>query len=334
MEKIKDLLDSPGKIVITAHKSPDGDAVGSTMGLYNVLEEMGHEVYAILPDETPEFLMWVKNADKIIIAENDFDKASAIIQSADVVFCLDYNGIKRVGDIGDAILKSGAYKVMIDHHQEPEDFCDLTISDTSSCSTCQMVYEFLVDLNLDNYIYADAGSCLYLGIMTDTGSFRFPSTKAKTHRIIANLIDLGVDNSKIHQLVYDQNRESRLKLIGHALGEKLVVMHDYNTAYMSLAMDDLNRNGYQKGDTEGLVNYGLSIKGIKCSVFFSEKEEGIVKISFRSKGDFSVNDLARKHFSGGGHINAAGGIFEGSTKEAIDKFLEVLPDYKSILTHE
>lgn len=308
-------------IVITAHKSPDGDSIGSSTALFQVLTKWGKQVTNIHPDAAPEFLHWVPGQSQIIPFDTETIKASKLLEEADVIFCLDYNEPSRVGsDMQSVLENTKAMKIMIDHHLHPSDFCALRISDTSVCSTSQLVYEWLESIQQLDTIDPEIGASLYLGIMTDTGSFRFPSVSAKTHLILADLITRGVKHWEIHEAVYDTNTLDRIRLKGYALSEKLVCLEGMPIAYASLSEEELKRFNYQKGDTEGLVNQILGIEGIKMAVFFSEKD-GKIKISFRSKGDYFVNELANAHFSGGGHAYASGGISEDGLEATIKKFV-------------
>jgi phosphoesterase RecJ-like protein len=233
--------------------------------------------------------------------------------------------------LGAEVAKSKAFKMIIDHHLQPEDFADYMLHSIQACSTCELIYDFIHLMGDKKFLTKEIANCLYTGIMTDTGSFRYPSTTAKTHRIIAELITAGAENAVIHDLIYDNNSEGRLKLLGYCLAEKLTVVKELQTAYFALGQHDLKQFDYQKGDTEGVVNYALSIKDVRFSAFFVERD-GIIKISFRSKGKFDVNLFARNHFSGGGHANAAGGMSALSLPATIAKFVALLPEYKKQLT--
>lgn len=329
IKKTKELLQSTDNVVITCHKNPDGDAIGSSLALYGYLKKLNINAQVIVPNDYPDFLKWLPNNESILVFDEAPEKCKDIINIADVVFSLDYNALHRTGDMQPILEKSNASFVMIDHHQQPEKYAKVTYSDTSICSTCQMVYHFIDFLGDVSLIDKDIAQCIYTGIMTDTGSFRFRSTTSVTHRVIANLIDLGIDNAKIHQNVYDNNSYNRLQLLGKSLNN-LKVIPELNTAYISLSSEELKKFNAQKGDTEGVVNYALSLKGIKVAALFKEDND-IVKMSFRSKGNFSVNELARTHFNGGGHINAAGGISNMSLSATIDKFISILPNYKKEL---
>lgn len=317
------------KIVITTHQSPDGDAIGSSLGLYHILKTRKfNSVNVIVPDEFPSFLSWMKDSDKII----QFDKAASIakklILEADIIFSLDYNSLRRVGEIGEQINKSSAVKILIDHHQESEDFANFQLTKTTASSTAELIYEFVENLEWLSSIDRTVGECIYTGLLTDTGSFRFPSTSKRTHEVVASLMDKGVVPSEVYQNVFDTSSIDRLRLLGYTLYEKMEILPDYHAAIIGLSLEELNEYNFQKGDTEGFVNYPLSVKDIQFSAFVSEKESGKVRISFRSKGDFDVNKFARAHFNGGGHINAAGGSSDLSVKETIHKIKEVLSSYK------
>jgi phosphoesterase RecJ-like protein len=269
----------------------------------------------------------VPSQEVIIDFENQAEKSSELLLVADLIFCLDYNEPSRVGkDMQEVLVQSKALKVMIDHHLHPADFCDFTLSETSACSTCELLFQWLKAIQKENEIDEVIGQCLYLGIMTDTGSFRFPSVSSGTHEIAAFLIEKGVKHFEVHEAVFDTNTIDRIRLKGYALSEKLVLIPGIPVAYASLSEEELNRFNYQKGDTEGLVNQILGIQGIKMAVFFAEKD-GKVKISFRSKGEYVVNQLANDHFEGGGHAYASGGISFVSLDETIAKFVTNVKNY-------
>jgi phosphoesterase RecJ-like protein len=326
--EIKQLLETPKRIVIVPHKNPDGDAIGSSLSLYHFLKEKKHDVVVIAPNDYPNFLKWIPGEETIIQYDSDIIKSKLLIENAELIFTLDFNALNRTGIMKPELTKAEAIKILIDHHPQPEDFAKYVYSDVSMCSTCQMIYHFLEMLDDVKAINKVIATCIYVGIMTDTGSFRFSSTTSTTHRVVADLIDKGAINAQIHDNVYDTNTFSRLQLLGRALNN-LKVIPEYKTAYISLSQDELNQFNFKKGDTEGIVNYGLSLINVVFAVIFIEhKKEGIVKISFRSKGNFDVNTFARNHFNGGGHINAAGGRSEISLNDTIDKFIDELPNYK------
>lgn len=324
IKAIQLLLSTPKKIAIIPHRGPDGDAMGSTLGLYHFLLKNHHHPTVISPNEFPDFLDWMPGADQVVIYEKDKENASKILEEAELIFTLDFNALHRVGEMEQVLSRLQTPFIMIDHHEKPHDYATYTYSDTSFGSTCEMLYNFIVFLDKKQDIDITIGTCIYTGILTDSGSFRFPKTTGKTHRIIADLIDLGVKNTVIPTLLFDNSSFGRLQLLGRAL-QNMKVLSEHKTAYTTLTQDELNSFDYTKGDTEGIVNYGLSIKGIIFSAIFIEnKEENIIKISFRSQGDFDVNQFARDHFSGGGHINAAGGKSEISMDETIQKFEDLV----------
>ncbi|MFI8379650.1 bifunctional oligoribonuclease/PAP phosphatase NrnA [Leeuwenhoekiella sp. NPDC079379] len=330
---LKDLLDTPKNIVIIPHKNPDGDAMGSTLGLYQFLIKKGHNATVVSPNDYPKFLKWLPFEDSVIKYDLQNQQALRLIKEADLIFTLDFNSLSRVGDMENALRNASAKFVMIDHHQQPDDYAVVTYSDVTVCATCQMVYHTIEMLDGLDLIDPDIATCLYTGIMTDTGSFRFRSTSALTHKVIASLIEKGADNAFIHEQIYDANNYSRMQLLGTAL-TNLRVLPDYNAAYITLSQEELDEHNYQKGDTEGFVNYGLSLDSIKIALIFIEnKQEGIIKISLRSKGDFSVNEMSRSHFQGGGHTNAAGGKSDLSLADTVAYFISILPQYKEAL-HE
>ena len=317
-------------IVITTHRGPDGDAMGSSLALYQVLIAQNYAVKVIVPNSYPNFLHWLPGNEAVIEYEGNEVEANELLAQADVVFCLDFNDLRRTDMMCSSLEASTALKVMIDHHQEPKDFADFTFSVPSVCSTCQLVFEFIELMGWSNCLSLDVAKCIYTGMVTDTGSFRFSSVDKRTHEIVAKLLDLGLDHAKVHQTLFDTNKESRLKLLGYCLSEKLEVLPEYHTAIMSLTKEELERFSFQKGDTEGFVNYALSIEGVVFTAFFV-KHEDLVKISFRSINQFRANLLSKEHFAGGGHVNAAGGAFEGSMEDAIAKFKKILPDFKEEL---
>lgn len=323
-------LSQAKNIVIVPHKGPDGDAMGATLGLMHFLRDKGHNVNVISPNEYPKFLKWLPGNDEVVIYEKEKDRAEALLNDAEIVFALDFNHLSRSGDMQETLTACEAVFIMIDHHREPSDFANYTYSDAEMSSTCEMVYHFIDKLRAVEKITPEIATCLYTGIMTDTGSFRFSATSAETHRVIADLMEKGAVNDEIHNNIFDTFSENRLQLLGTAL-QNLRVKLDYKTAYISLSQEELDKNNFQKGDTEGFVNYGLSIEGVIFAVIFIEnKQENIIKISFRSKGDFNVNKFARAHFEGGGHNNAAGGKSSLSLEETVEKFNSILPEYKQL----
>ena len=329
-QEVKHLVENVSKIVITSHKSPDGDSIGSSLGLYLVLKALEKDVVICHPDPAPDYLHWVPFIGVIQNWEEDKEKVLAFMNEAELIFSLDYNEPGRMGeDMGSALRGTKAKKIMIDHHLHPENYVDVMLSDTTSCSTCQLVYDVIEKAGWTEFLSSDAGICLYLGIMTDSGSFRFPSVLPHTHEVVADLLKLNINHAIIHENINDTNTLERLRLKGYACAEKLVVNEEFKIAYIWLTKDELKRFNHQKGDTEGLVNTALSILGMKVAVLFTESDS-FVKISFRSKGkDNPVNVLASTHFNGGGHANASGGRFDGSIEDAIRLFFKVAPQFFS-----
>jgi len=331
IKEIKVLLSTPKKIVIIPHKNPDGDAIGSTLALHHYLSGLGHHSTVITPNDYPKFLKWIPGENSIMKYDSDNDLAVSKIKEADIIFTLDFNHFSRTGNMENVLIQTDTTFIMIDHHQQPDDYATYTYSDVGMSSTCQMIYHFIEKLGDLDKINADIATCIYVGIMTDTGSFRFRSTTSTTHRVISDLIDRGADNTRIHENIYDTNSYSRLQLQGVAL-KNLKVLPEYKTAYITLSQKELDDHNFKKGDTEGFVNMGLSLEGIIFALIFIEnKGENIIKISLRSKGDFSVNEFSRNHFEGGGHHNAAGGKNNLSIKETVEKFISILPSYKNAL---
>ncbi len=329
--EITSALSVANRIVVVPHKGPDGDAMGSCLGLYHFLKGKGHEVKVISPNDFPEFLKWLPGSEEVLIYENQMEHCKQLIADAQIVFTLDFNLLSRTGDMAEPLKDSEATFIMIDHHPEPSDYANHTYSDSSMSSTCQMVFKFLQKLRALSNITPEIATCLYTGIMTDTGSFRYRSTSSETHRVIAELIDKGADNTLIHQQVFDTFSQGKLQLLGVAL-QNLRVNKEFRTAYITLSQEELDKNDFKKGDTEGFVNYGLSLEGIIFAVIFIEhKSDGIIKMSLRSKGNFSVNEFARAHFNGGGHLNAAGGKSELSLEDSVEKLNSLLPQYQEQL---
>jgi phosphoesterase RecJ-like protein len=331
---LKALLTESKKVAIVTHFKPDADALGSSLGLAGFLRKGGHHVDVITPSDYPEFLAWMPGSETVIAfskkSKESEQKCATIFAVADVIFCLDFSSLGRINELSEMVRNSSAVKVMIDHHLEPEQFADFEKWDVKEASTAQLVYDFIVSLGEKQLIDASIANCLYAGLMTDTGGFRHNNTTAREFKVAEELTSLGANPSEVARQVYEANSLGRLRLTGYVLNQKLMVLPQYRTAYMTLSQDELKRFEVQTGDTEGLVNYGLSIKDVQLSVLMYDRGEEI-KISFRSLGAFSVNELARVHFEGGGHRNASGGSSHLSLDQTLEKFLKVLPDYKEKL---
>ncbi len=320
IQEIKNLLNKQNQIAIIPHRNPDGDAMGSVLALFHYLKKLNQKVTVIAPNEFPDFLAWMPASNEVLVYEKNTAICTELLQNAELIFTLDFNAFHRTGEMGNLLEKCNATFVMIDHHEKPDDYAKYTFSDTNYGSTCEMVYDFIVALGDKAVLDKNIATCIYTGILTDSGSFKYPKTTGTTHRIVAHLIDLGAENTQIPSLLFDNNSYSRLQLMGRAF-QNMKIFHDKKTTYTTLSQSELDYFHFAKGDTEGLVNYGLTIKGINfTAIFIENKQEGIIKISFRSQGGFDVNAFARNHFEGGGHINAAGGKSSLSLAETAKKF--------------
>lgn len=329
----KELLSLPKRIVITTHVNPDADALGSSLGLAGYLLKTGHQVCVITPTDYPDFLKWMEGNDDVLVFEGHEDKAHYLVDNADLIFCLDFSALARIGKLGEMVADSDAEKVLIDHHLNPETFAQYVLWSTEAAATAELVYDLIDMLEDTEKITKGIAEALYAGLMTDTGNFRHPSTTPHVHQIVAALMELGADTSKVGHRIYDSNSFDRMRLLGFALSERLTRIEDTNVVYFYLSLDDKARFNYQAGDSEGLVNYGLSIKGINVSAIFIEDKDK-VKISFRSYGDIPVNEFSRKYFQGGGHKNAAGGVSFESLEHTIEKFKELVISQTKELTYE
>lgn len=324
IQAVQELLATPKKIAIIPHRGPDGDAMGSTLALYHFLIKNNHQPVVIAPNEFPDFLAWLPRSETVEVYEKEREKCTAILNDAELIFTLDFNALHRTGEMETVLKTLTVPFIMIDHHEKPDDYAAVMYSDTQFGSTCEMIYNFITYLGQKSSIDTTIATCIYTGILTDSGSFRFPKTTGNTHRIVAELIDLGVENTIVPTLLFDNSSYNRLQLLGRAL-QNMQLIPEKQTSYITLTQAELNKFHFVKGDTEGIVNYGLSIKGIVFSAIFIEnQEEKIIKISFRSQGDFDVNEFARNHFNGGGHINAAGGKSEDSLSATVAKFEELV----------
>ena len=328
--KVKKLLSVKRKIIIIPHKNPDGDAIGSSTALKYYLDNFNHNVDIISPNQFPEFLKWM-DPNNIIKIFNENEKYSQKIIDAELIFTLDFNNLVRISGMKEYVEKSNAKIIMIDHHEEPSNYADFMYSEPKMSSTCEMIYHFIEKMGDVDKIDKNISRSLYAGIMTDTGSFKFPSTTELTHLVISNLLKTGISHSDIHNHIYDNNKFERVQLLSFALS-KIKIIENLNTCYISLSQKELNKFNYEKGDTEGIVNYGLSIKNIKFAVIFMENSnDNVIRISLRSRGDFDVNQFSKNIFGGGGHKNAAGAISKKSLDNTINYFLDSLKNYKESL---
>lgn len=318
------LLETPKNIFIICHTKPDGDAAGSTLGLKHYLDLKGHTTSLIVPSELPDFLHFLPGANTVIDATASMSKALAALAAADLIFCLDFNNFSRTKVMEQPLAAATQPKILIDHHMFPADVWDYGMSEPEKSSTCEMVYDFINLCGDNELINLDIAQCLYTGMMTDSGSFRFSATTGSLHRAVADFLDRGLDHTVIHQHVYDSWSERRMRFVGYSLIEKMEIFPQYKTGVITISRKDLKLFGLSVGDTEGLVNYPLSISGVQFAVLISERSDE-VKLSLRSKGDFDVNAVARTYFNGGGHFNASGGSSKASLEETLAYFKEILP---------
>ena len=319
-------LNTQKQVVITMHQKPDGDAMGSTLALSHFLVQFGHLVTVISPTNWASFLNWMPGAKQVLDYERDTEKCNQLLNTADWLFCLDFNSAARTKRMETTLLETKASRILIDHHQEPQtEIFAFGVSDTTKSSTAEMVYDFIVASGYTEKINKQVAECLYAGVMTDTGSFRFPSSSAGVHRMIADLKEKGLEHSIIHEALFDNFSENRFRFIGNVLLNRMEVFYEYNTALIAVPQADLIKYDIKTGDTEGLVNFPLSIEGIKMAAIIIDRGEER-KCSFRSKGSFDVNSFARKYFNGGGHFNAAGGFSKGSLEETIADFKKAMKE--------
>ena len=325
IQELKTLLSIPKDVVITSHRNPDGDAIGSSLAVYHYLIKRGHVVQIIFPSEYPSNFAWMKDADKILIYDNEPEISEQMLKKADVIFSLDYNALDRIDKMGDIIGTLDCPKILIDHHLYPENFADFVLSDTTASSTCELIYDWLEMMDEKKMLDPIIGESIFTGILTDTGSFKY-STSPKLFRIVAELLERGVDDYSLQDLIFNNATEKQLRLLGHCLHNRMEILDEFKTGIITLTKKDYETFNIQRGDTEGVVNFLLTMKNVKIAAFITEQPT-IVKISLRSKGDFSVQEIARKHFKGGGHKNASGGASYSGLSATVNKFKSVLPQY-------
>lgn len=332
IQNIFPLLAQPKKVVVTMHQKPDADAMGSSLGLAHFLKQFGHTVTVISPTNWANFLSWMPGCKDVLDFEAPNDKATKAIAAAEWIFCLDFNTLSRTKRMEEKLANAAAERILIDHHREPQtEVFAYGISDTGKSSTCEMIYDFIVASGYEDKIIKEIAECLYAGVMTDTGSFRFPSTTASVHTMVAKLKEKGLEHSQIHENLFDNFLESRFRFFGHVLQNRMQIFYEYNTALIAIPQHDLIKFDVKTGDTEGLVNFPLSIKGIKLAAIIIDRGEER-KSSFRSKGGFDVNTFARKYFNGGGHFNAAGGANKEPLEEVVAKFIKVMEENRDQLS--
>jgi len=330
--ELQALLAQPKQIFITTHHKPDADALGSSLAWATYLKKKGHSVTVVTPSDYPAFLNWMQGNDEVVVYEprqND-RQVRDLVNRAELIFCLDFNCLGRINELGEYVRRAPGTKVLIDHHQRPEDFADVSFSEPKAAATAELIFEIIRDLGDQDLIDQGMGEALYAGIMTDTGSFRHPSTSRNVHLIIAELLNANIDLASVHRRIYDSHSEIRLRFLGYILKDKLTVLREFNTAYIAVTKEELREYESKTGDTEGLVNYALSIEGITLAAVFIDRSSA-VKISFRSVGTFSVADFSRNHFEGGGHHNASGGVSHESLDATVARFVSLLPQYQAQL---
>lgn len=334
IEGFKKMMSTPQKVTIIAHHNPDADSLGSSLALASYLKKKNHEVQVVSPSNYPVFLDWMTNSEDVVIYwSKTHNLCQRLIQQADVIFCVDFSSYNRLQDLQPFVKEAEGKVVVIDHHLKPNIKADYELWDVNAAATAELMYDFICLMDDTDLIDVKMGEYIYAGLVTDTSSFKHPSTTRKSHLITAKLMDLGVETNRIQRLIYDNNTESKLRFLGYALREKLMVLREFRTAYFTISIEEQERFNHQPGDTEGLVNYALSIAGILFAVIIIEKPD-VVKLSFRSVGDFAANEFARQHFNGGGHQNAAGGVSNLTMEEVQEKFLSLLPDYKAQLMQQ
>ncbi len=329
LSRFREMIDNASSIVLIPHKSSDGDAIGSVLGWSRLLQNRGKNTIVVVPDEVPENLRWMAGYLQIVVHENNREKAEKLLSDAELMMFLDFNDVKRTGDMADAVSGLSTPRVLIDHHPDPADhIADVMFSDVFVSSTCELSYHLINALNWESHIDLAVAESLYAGIITDTGMLSYNSSNPRTYLAVADLVGRGIDKSKIHKEIFQNNSLERMRLLGHVLCNKLELMPDCGAAFFSLSNDDLKKYNYKPGDTEGFVNYPLGLKGIDIAALFTEKEKGkYVNVSLRSRDDVPVNLYSEQYFSGGGHKNAAGGEWNGTLEDALQRFRDTLPGF-------
>ncbi len=326
IRQLKEFVDKAENIVVIPHHNPDGDAIGASLAWYGVLKQLGKNVNVISPNSFPEFLEWMPGAEEVVNYETEKSRVYTLLGSAELLFFLDFNGLSRIKGLQGVVEQSSGKRIMIDHHPGPDDIADIMISETSASATCELMYDVITQSGWTELLKKELAECIYAGIMTDTGTLSYNSSRPEIYRTVGDLVGIGVDKDKVHKLVFHSNSFSRMKLLGYALGSKLNKLEDAPAAYIVLSDQELKQYDYKPGDSEGFVNYPLWIEGISISALFMEHPDKI-KVSFRSRGTFPVNKFSEKFFNGGGHVNAAGGEFYGTLEKAVETFKTKLPEF-------
>jgi len=328
-EAIQNLFAVPKKVAIVSHRNPDGDAVGSSLALYFLLNKLKNESSILLPSAIPDFFEWMPGSSHFLIGDLQPEQVERKIKEAEVIFCLDFNQLDRIDKIGEWVGESEAVKILIDHHLNPGDFCDYVYSDTRASSTCQLILEWIQKMEWSHFIDSDIATCLYVGILTDTGNFRY-NINPTLFRITATLLEYGINDQYVQKKIFNSMSEKRLRLLGHSLINRLQVLDEFKTGIIILNKEDYDHFEIERGDTEGIVNFVLQLETVTMAILVNEQPK-IIKLSLRSKGDFSVEEIARKYFKGGGHKNASGGFSFLGLNDTLKKIYEILPIYKQKL---
>lgn len=332
VEQIRTLVDEARRVAIVCHMTPDGDALGSSLCLWHVMLAMGRDAVVVVPDAFPADLSFLPGADRVVVASYNIERAESALRGADLIFCLDFNEPSRIDRLAEPLSKATAPKVMIDHHLNPQEgFCKVTISSPERSSTCLLLYLTLKALGWEKYVGLFASECCMTGMMTDTGNFSFNANDADIYAVMAELMAKGVDKNALTKRLFDTSTLRRLRIMGYAQYKCMTIYPEHRCAVIALSADDLADFGYKKGDTEALVNVPLSVPEIVWSVYLRESSSDYVKVSMRSKGDFSVREICANHFGGGGHLNASGGEVHGSLQDALDRLMDVMPQYDMYL---
>jgi phosphoesterase RecJ-like protein len=332
--ELKRFLDeAPRRVYITTHAKPDGDALGSALAMYHYLLKKGHSPTVVSPTDYGMYLHWMPGCSSILVWTENRPRAQKHLNDADIIFCLDFNQYQRTDSMADALRKADVPKVMIDHHLEPEGFDTYRLWNPDACATAELVYDFIEKMGDSELIDKNIASNIYTGLVTDSGSFRYANVTAHVHRIVAHLLEAGVEHWQVHRKLFDTFSESRMHFFGHCLKDKMQVLHEYRTAFISVSLEELKEYNILTGDTEGLVNFPLAIDEVVFAGLIVEREN-IIKLSLRSKGNFPANEFAGKYFRGGGHLNAAGGSFNGTLAQAVETFRAGLEEYKTLLLTE
>jgi phosphoesterase RecJ-like protein len=329
-EELKAFLGTPRKIFITTHSKPDGDALGSSLAMFHYLLKKGHEPVIVSPSDYGAYLHWMPGQENILCLPESKEKALKALEEAELIFCLDFNNYQRTEHLSDALRKAKAPTVLIDHHLNPEGFETYSLWNPDACATAELIYSFLDIMGDLDLLDKKIATCIYTGLVTDSGSFRYPNVTANVHRIVAKLLDAGLEHAHVHTMIFDTFTEKRLRFFGLCIKDKLVILPEYRAAYISVTREEIRAYEIITGDTEGLVNYPLMISEVVFAALIIDREH-IIKLSLRSKGEFPANEFAGKYFEGGGHLNASGGSYKGTLDDAVARFVNGLKEYKTRL---